>query len=100
MTQPQLRVTQPDELPAPRVDTDSATVLNEAVETLARLRTPYWLGDSGVRLHALASLAAQIEALLPQAIHDARDQGLTWTEIADLLNISATTVQRHHRRRP
>jgi hypothetical protein len=74
MTQPQLRVTQPDELPAPRVDTDSATVLNEAIETLARLRTPYWLGDSGVRLHALASLAAQIEALLPQAIHDARDQ--------------------------
>jgi hypothetical protein len=40
MTQPQLRITRPDELPAPRVDHDSATVLDEAIETLARLRTP------------------------------------------------------------
>ena len=55
MTQPLLRITQPDELPAPRVDHDTATVLNAAVETLARLRTPYWLGYTGVPLHALAS---------------------------------------------
>ena len=100
MTQPLLRITQPDDLPAPRVDDDSTTVLNEAIETLARLRTPYWLGDSGVRLHALASLTAQAQRLLPHAIDDARDQGLTWTEIAHLLNISTTTAQRHHRRRP
>ena len=63
MTQPQLRITQPDELPAPRVDSDSATVHNDAID-------------------------------------DARDQGPTWTEIAQLLNISTTTAQRHHRQRP
>jgi len=40
-------------------------------------RTPYWLGDSAVRLHALASLIAQAQQLLPQAVHDARDQELT-----------------------
>ena len=94
MTQPLLRITQPDELPAPRVDDDTALVLNEAIETLARLRTPYWLGDTGVRLHALTSLTAQAPRLLPEAIHDARDQGLTWAEIAQLLNISATTAAR------
>ena len=77
MTQPQLRITQRDELPTPRIDDDTALVLDQAIETLARLRTPYWLGDSGVRLHALASLTAQAEALLPQAIHDAREQELT-----------------------
>jgi hypothetical protein len=100
MTQPQLRVTHPDELPAPRVDDDTAAVLNQAIDTLARLRTPYWLGDSGVRLHALASLTAQAEALLPEAIHDARDQELTWAEIAQLLHISIASAQRRHRQRP
>ena len=100
MTQPQLRITQPDELPTPRIDTDTALVLNEAIETLARLRTPYWLGDSGVRLHALASLTAQAQRLLPEAIHDARDQDLTWAEIAQLLNISVASAQRRYRQRP
>jgi hypothetical protein len=100
MTQPQLHITQPDELPAPRVDHDSATVLNDAIETLARLRTPYWLGDPGVRLHALASLTAQAQQLLPRAIEDARDQELTWPEIAQLLNLSVASAQRRHRQRP
>jgi hypothetical protein len=99
MTQPKLHLTQPDDLPAPRVDDESAAVLDEAIETLARLRTPYWLGDSGVRLHALASLIAQTEALLPEAIHDAREQELTWAEIAQLLNISIAGAQRRHRQR-
>jgi hypothetical protein len=95
-----LRLTRPDELPAPRVDDDTTAVLDEAIETLARLRTPYWLGDSGVRLHALASLTAQAEALLPQAIHDAREQELTWAEIGQLLHISIASAQRRHRQRP
>ncbi|HZJ06275.1 MAG TPA: hypothetical protein VFD59_12490 [Nocardioidaceae bacterium] len=99
MTQPRLRITEPDELPAPHVDDDTAAVLDEAIETLARLRTPYWLGDSGVRLHALASLTAQAEALLPQAIHDAREQELTWAEIAQLLGISIASAQRRYRQR-
>jgi len=100
MTHPQLRMTTPDDLPAPRVDDDSAAVLDETVEALARLRTPYWLGDSGVRLHALASLASQAERSLPPAIHDARDQGLTWGEIADLLDISPASARRRYRQRP
>jgi len=100
MTHPKLRITEPDELPAPRVDDDTAAVLNEAIEALARLRTPYWLGDSGVRLHALASLTAQAQRLLPQAIHDARDQDLTWAEIAQLLNISVASAQRRYRQGP
>ena len=98
MTQPQLRITEPDELPAPRVDDDTAAVLDQAIETLARLHTPYWLGDSGVRLHA--SLIAQADALLPQAINDARDQELTWAEIAQLLHISIANAQRRLHQRP
>ena len=52
-------------------------VLAEAIDALAGIRTPDWLGDSGVRLHALTSLPAHAEQLLPDAA--ARDKGLTRT---------------------
>jgi hypothetical protein len=64
----------------------------DAIETLARLRTPYWLGDSSVQLHALASLLAQAEQLLPEAVHDACDQELTWAP-------DRATAQHHRRHR-
>ena len=62
-----------------------------------RLRHPDWHGNSGVHLHALASLLAQAYALLPKAVADARDQGLTWTEIGQLLGLSADTTARRYR---
>jgi hypothetical protein len=77
MTTQPLRLTKPGEQPAPQLDDHSAAIVAEAVDTLARLRTPYWLGDSTVHLHALASLIRQAEQLLPQAVADARDQGHT-----------------------
>src|SRR6266704_3192422 len=80
MTSQKPRLTRPGELPAPRADTDSAAVLTEAVDALAALRTPYWLGDSAVGLHALASLIAQAQQMIPEAVHAARDQGHTWAE--------------------
>ena len=97
MTQPQLHLATADEPPAPRVDEDSLTVLHEAVEALARLRTPYWLGDSGVHLHALASLLAQAHRLLPDAVAAARDQDLTWDEIGQLLGLTGSTAARRYR---
>ncbi len=77
MNRPPLRLARPGQLPAPANGDDSLHVLTEATGNLARQRTPYWLGDSGVHLHALASLIAQAEQLLPQAVADARDQELT-----------------------
>ena len=82
---------------ATRVDDDSLAVIHEAIQTLARLRTAYWLGDSGVQPHALASLLAQARQLIPDAVADARDQDLTWTEIGQLLEISAATAARRYR---
>lgn len=100
MTSQPLRLTQPDELPAPRTDTESANVLTQAVDTLAALRTPYWLGDSAVNLHALASLIAQARQLLPEAVAYARDQDHTWAEIGQLLNLSPTGAARRYRSLP
>ena len=95
---PRLRLTLPGELSAPATDADSQAVLAEAVEALAKRRTDYWLGDSAVTLHALASLIAQADNLLPDAVADARDQGLTWPEIAQLLGTSQATAARRYRK--
>ena len=100
MNRPPLRLAHPGQLPAPATGDDSLTVLNEAIDALARLRTAYWLGDSAVHLHALASLTAQAQQLLPQAIHDARDQELTWAQISELLGTTAATAARRHRNKP
>jgi len=96
----QPRLTQPGELPAPRADADSAAVLAQAVDTLAALRTPYWLGDSAVGLHALASLIAHAQQIIPAAVHQARDQGHTWAEIGQLLNLSPAAAARRYRKHP
>ena len=100
MKHPPLRLARPGQLPAPATGDDSQQVLSDAIDQLARLRTAYWLGDSAVRLHALTSLIAQAEQLLPQAVHDARDQELTWSQIGELLNITAATAAHRYRSKP
>ena len=100
MTRPALRLAHPGQLPAPTTGADSLQVLTEAIDALARLRTAYWLGDSAVHLHALASLIAQAQQLLPQAVHDARDQELTWSQIGELLGTTAATTARRYRNKP
>jgi len=91
------RQTQPQELPAPVVDDHSATVLHEAIDTLGALRTPYWLGDCAVHLHALASLLQQAQLMLPEALAQARDQDLTWDEIGLLLGLTGTAAAHRYR---
>lgn len=100
MTGQPLRLTTPGELPAPRVDSDIALVLTDALDALAKLRTPYWLGDSAVSLHALASLIKQAQSMLPDAVAAARDQGNTWAEIGQLLGLSQTAAARRYRGHP
>ena len=100
MNRPHLHLARPGQLPAPRTGDDSLEIVSQAIDSLARLRTAYWLGDSAVHLHALASLIAQAEQLLPQAVHDARDQELTWTQIGELLNTTAATAARRYRNNP
>jgi hypothetical protein len=100
VNQPALRLARPGQLPAPVTGDDSRQVLAEATDNLARQRTAYRLGDSAVHLHALASLIAQAQQLLPQAVRDARDQELTRTQIGELTGTTAATAARRYRNKP
>jgi len=73
----------------PVVDEESAAVLEEALHALTVLRCVGDEGDAGARLHMLASLTAQAEA-----VADARDQDYTWAEIAERLGVATATARR------
>ncbi len=78
----------------PLLDEESDAVLVVAVEDLVLLRSPMWSGDAGAVLHALASLEAQINEWLPDAVADARDQEYSWPEIARLIGVKTATAKR------
>jgi hypothetical protein len=61
-----LRLARPGQLPAPATGDDSLTVLTGAIDALACRRTAYWLGDSAVHLHVLASLIARPSSSCPR----------------------------------
>jgi hypothetical protein len=85
------------------LDDDSAQVTETAAYQLSIFRSPMGYGEGTLRVHALATLIAQAEALLPDAVADARDQDHTWSDIASQLGIAADTARRrysrHHRTR-
>lgn len=79
----------------PHVDDESDAVLVEAINDMVLLRSPMWHGDAGAVLHALGSLAAQIEEWLPDAIAEARDQDYSFAEIARLVGLRTPKVKRY-----
>jgi hypothetical protein len=80
------------------IDHDSLDVLEDAVYQLSIYRAPMSHGDGLLRVHALASLINQADALLANAVADARDQDHPWSDIARQLGISADSARRRYRR--
>lgn len=76
----------------PTAGDDTERVLGDAVASLAALRGLGVEGDAATTLHLLASLIAQAERRLPQAVADARDQTCSWAEIADLLGVTRASA--------
>jgi hypothetical protein len=85
------------------VDDDSAEALELAVHHLELARSPLNQGDGALRVHVLVSLIAQADALIADAVADARDQDHLWADIAAQLGVTAQTARRryahHHRTR-
>ena len=80
----------------PALGEDSQRVLDAAIDSLGKLRGFAFNGDAATTLHLLASLIAEAQQRLPQAVADARDQDCSWAEIADLLGVTrASAWQRY-----
>ena len=80
----------------PLVDDDSEAVVAFAVNDLVLLRSPMWSGDAGALLHALASLNAEMDAWLPDAVADALSRGYSWSEIARVIGVGPATARRRY----
>jgi hypothetical protein len=80
----------------PVIDDDSAEALEVAIDRLRLERSPLNHGHAGLRLHLLASLIAQAQALIPDAVADAREHGFWWTEIGNELGISADAARHRY----
>jgi 2-keto-4-pentenoate hydratase len=80
------------------VDGDSAEAIEEAIHILELSRSPLNQGDGALRVHVLATLIAQAEAVLPDAVADARDQDHPWDDIAAQLGITVNTARRRYSR--
>jgi hypothetical protein len=70
----------------PLVNGETAQILDEAVVRLITLRHIEW-GDCLAELDALTSLALQLQLRLPDAVADAIDQGYSWLEVAEQLDV-------------
>jgi len=80
----------------PYTDRGSAQVLDQAATSLILLRAPMWLGDAGPEISVLASLAAQADSQLFDAVADAVDQGYSWPQVASRLATSVATARRRY----
>lgn len=91
-----MRETRRDHYLPPAVGDDTQIVLEQALDSLGAARGLSWIGDAPTRLHLLASLIAETERLLPQAVADARDKQSSWAQIGDLLGVTRASAQQRY----
>jgi DNA-directed RNA polymerase specialized sigma24 family protein len=84
-----------DRARAPYLDYDTLGLVEGAVESLVCSRGS-GQGDAGAALSCLASLIAEAQSQLPDAVAQARCHDYTWEEIASRLATTARTVRRRY----
>jgi hypothetical protein len=77
----------------PYTDADSAAALARVVRWLVARRSPSAPGDAGATVSVLVSLLAEADAMLAEAVADARDQGYTWDDVAMRLGTTASAAR-------
>jgi hypothetical protein len=76
----------------PTTGKDARQVLDQATQALRVRRGFGPADDPGVALHLLASLIVEAQSRLPAAVTEARNQGCSWAQIADLPSVTRATV--------
>ena len=76
---------------APSTGADSRSALDTALDELAAARN-LDTTDAATAVHLLASLAAETDARFSEMIANARKDGCSWAEIADLLGVTRASA--------
>jgi hypothetical protein len=79
--------------------TDRASTYVDGVSEATKLATAAGSRDPKVGLRAIAALRRLLEQLESLQVHNARDLGWSWQEIAAELNVSKQAVHKKHARR-
>ncbi|MDA8288544.1 MAG: hypothetical protein M0014_08850 [Actinomycetota bacterium] len=80
----------------PYTDTNSAGLIDEAVRSLVVLRAGSGR-DPGAALSVLVSLAAEVQARVPDAVWLARARhGYSWGQVAERLGIATESARRRY----
>lgn len=80
----------------PYRDDDTIALADELIDSLITMRSGS-IYDGGAQLSVIASLIAELDSRLPEAVFEASDQAYTWGEIASRLAMAESTVRRHYR---
>ncbi len=81
---------------APATGTDTAAVIDAAIDRLGELRDLPQPRDASASLHLLASLIAEATRRLPQGVADVRDEQCSWAQVGDLLGVTRASAQQHY----
>jgi hypothetical protein len=79
----------------PYRDDETIEIVDDMVDSLIICRCGS-TADAGAQLSIIASLTAELDARLPEAIFEARNQDYTWTQIAARLAIPQSTIRHRY----
>jgi len=79
----------------PYRDEETTELVDDMIDSLIICRCGS-TADAGAQLSAVASLTAELDARLPEAIFEARDQDYTWAEIAARLATPESTIRHRY----
>ena len=79
----------------PYRDDDTMQLVDDLIDSVIICRSGS-TADAGAQLSVIASLIAELDARLPEAIFEARDQDYTWAQIAARLNFAESTIRHRY----
>ena len=79
----------------PYRDDDTMQLVDDLIDSVIICRSGS-TADAGAQLSVIASLIAELDARLPEAIFDARDQDYTWNEIACRLAMPESSIRHRY----
>lgn len=84
-----------DRTTQPYRDDETIELIDDMIDSLIICRAGS-TGDAGAQLSVIASLAAELDARLPETIFEARNQDYRWADIAARLDMPESTIRHRY----